>query len=87
MPGFTVDAVFFAPSEKFHSVVNLKMHISDYRKRLAAVLNGKVQHYSVTLEQKVDFNKILMEQHCKSIVTFFYEGFVMKAKRFNELLM
>lgn len=42
MPGFTVDAVFiFAPSEKFHSVVNLKMHISDCRKRLAAVLNGK----------------------------------------------
>lgn len=63
------------------------MHLS-VRKRVATVLNGNVQHYSVTSEQKVVFRKILMEQHCKSIVIFFfYEGFVLKAKRFNALLM
>lgn len=90
MPGFTVHAVFFflAPLGKFHSVVNLKMHLSVRGKRVSAVLNGNVQHYSVTLEQKVVFKKILMEQHWKSIVTFFFnEGFVMKAKCFNGLLM
>lgn len=79
----------FSPVGKNSIVWSILKCIGVRRKQVPAVLNGNVQHYSVTLEQKVVFKKILLEQHCKSIVTFFFlnEDFVMKAKRFYWLLM